>query len=219
MDRKIVTTKDGSHSFYLPDMNEHYHSSWGAITESKHVFIKAGLKETQNQHIQMLEIGFGTGLNALLTLNEAIQNNQLVTYHAIEKYPLHKEEYQLLNYTDLINPDLKSYFRQMHRSPWNNNTEIHKNFVLKKEVADFREMNLSSNYDLVYFDAFAPDKQPELWSFEIFEKIIGCMQTGGIVVTYTAKGTVRRCWESLGLVVEKLPGPPGKREFLRGRKK
>jgi len=218
MHRKIITTKDGSHSLFLPELNEHYHSSWGAMAESKHVFIEAGFSAIKKQHIRIFEMGFGTGLNALLTLNEILDTSQKVHYTTVEKYPLTLEEVDRLNYPELVKNELQNEFTAMHQAPWDQRVQLTDNFSLYKMKGDVRELQPEQPIDLIYFDAFAPNKQPELWSKEVFQKLVSKLNPEGIMVTYAAKGTVRRCWLELGLNVEKLPGPPGKREFLRGRK-
>lgn len=219
MQRNIVTTKDGSHSLFIPDMNEHYHSSWGAITESMHVFINAGFRKIETNTVHIFEMGFGTGLNALLTLNEILGTNQIVYYTTAEKYPLTSQEANRLNYPELVKVELKNEFSAMHQAPWNQTTAITRRFSLTKLKSDIQELDLQGMFDLIYFDAFAPGKQPQLWSPDIFKMLFSQLKKSGIITTYAAKGDIRRGWQSLGLNVEKLPGPPGKREFLRGRKK
>ena len=218
MQRNIVTTKDGSHSLFIPDMNEHYHSSWGAITESMYVFINAGFRKIETNTVHIFEMGFGTGLNALLTLNEILGTNQKVYYTTVEKYPLTPQEANRLNYPELVKVELKNEFSAMHQAPWNQTTAITRRFSLTKLKSDIQELDLQGMFDLIYFDAFAPWKQPQLWSPDIFKMLFSQLKKSGIITTYAAKGDIRRCWQSLGLNVEKLPGPPGKREFLRGRK-
>lgn len=218
MRRKTVITNDGSHSLLIPEMNEYYHSSWGAITESMQVFIKAGFREIQKKEPRIFEMGFGTGLNALLTLNEIQNSTQKIHYTAVEKYPLDLQEVRTLNYVELVDGNLKNDFMLMHDSPMNQTITISDRFILKKIHTDIRDFVITEKFDLIFYDAFAPDKQPELWGKTIFKKLIGALNDNGIITTYAAKGAVRRCWQVLGLKVEKMPGPPGKREFLRGRK-
>ena len=223
MKREIIITADGSHSISVPELNVAYHSIYGAITESLHVFIKAGLIDSAIfEYIgvhQVLEVGFGTGLNALLTLIEADKNKNRVYYTAIEPYPLKEEMISQLNYCEQLNlSEYKSRFERMHETEWEEMYEVSEFFRLtktKRNVADFTTDDL---FDIIYFDAFAPAAQPELWTKEIFEKMYCLLKPGGILVTYCSKGAVRRAMIAAGFEVEKLPGPPRKREMLRAKK-
>lgn len=220
MQRIIEKTEDGSATLYVPELNEHYHSVKGARTESQHIFIDMGLNASAVPCPHILEIGFGTGLNALLTLETAEREKRHVHYTAIELYPLTWQEVDALKYSD------HPLFRALHQSPWEADVEITPHFTLRKVQADVETTNrdrlLSINqapFDVVYFDAFAPEKQPELWKEEVFRSIHAAMSAGGILTTYCAKGVVRRMLQAIGFKVERLPGPPGgKREILRGRK-
>lgn len=220
MQRIIEKTEDGSATLYVPELNEHYHSVKGARTESQHIFIDMGLNASAVPCPHVLEIGFGTGLNALLTLEAAGQEKRHVHYTAIELYPLTWQEVDALKYSD------HPLFRALHQSPWEADVEITPYFTLRKVQADIetisRDRLLSINqapFDVVYFDAFAPEKQPELWKEEVFRSIHAAMSAGGILTTYCAKGVVRRMLQAIGFKMERLPGPPGgKREILRGRK-
>lgn len=220
MQRIIEKTEDGSATLYVPELNEHYHSVKGARTESQHIFIDMGLNASAVPCPHVLEIGFGTGLNALLTLEAAEREKRHVHYTAIELYPLTWQEVDALKYSD------HPLFRALHQSPWEADVEITPHFTLRKVQADVETTNrdrlLSINqapFDVVYFDAFAPEKQPELWKEEVFRSIHAAMSAGGILTTYCAKGVVRRMLQAIGFKVERLPGPPGgKREILRGRK-
>lgn len=220
MQRIIEKTEDGSATLYVPELNEHYHSVKGARTESQHIFIDMGLNASAGPCPHVLEIGFGTGLNALLTLEAAEREKRHVHYTAIELYPLTWQEVDALKYSD------HPLFRALHQSPWEADVEITPHFTLRKVQADVETTNrdrlLSINqapFDVVYFDAFAPEKQPELWKEEVFRSIHAAMSAGGILTTYCAKGVVRRMLQAIGFKVERLPGPPGgKREILRGRK-
>ncbi len=220
MQNKIVITEDGSHTIYVPALDEHYHSTHGAINESIHVYINTGLKRQEKKEINLLEVGFGTGLNAFLTLATAIQEKVKVNYFSIEKYPLAESEYQLLNYPAQIFTELAGYFRLLHQLSWETEHRVSDEFMLKKIQADLKivEYNGLPKFDLIYFDAFAPGKQPEMWSPQIFEKIAQHTNPGGVFVTYCAKGSVRRMLNSLGFQMERLPGPIGKKEILRGIK-
>jgi tRNA U34 5-methylaminomethyl-2-thiouridine-forming methyltransferase MnmC len=216
INRKIQRTADGSHTLFIPEINEHYHSVNGAIQESRHVFIDAGLRKLSKDDIRILEIGFGTGLNTLLTLLEAEKmNKSQVTYYAVELHPLPEELTDLLNYEKLICPERKGLLATLHTAPWNTPTVITDRFVLHKIKGDSNCCELPASIDLTYFDAFAPDKQPEMWTQKIFDALYGCMAEGSILTTYCAKGSVRRMMEKAGYSVERIPGPPGKREMIR----
>ncbi len=226
MVRKIIITKDGSPSVSVPEMGVTYHSIHGALQESMHVYIDAGLHYTsrrreQPETLQILEIGFGTGLNALLTLIETEKNQQKIHYTAIELYPLTMEEVLSLNYCELLGrQDLIPFFQQLHACHWEKETDITGNFVLIKVntslVGFLTNSQLNSQpFNLIYYDAFAPAAQPELWAPEIFQKLFQWMAPGGILVTYCSKGAVRRAMQAAGFIVEKIPGPPGKREMIR----
>lgn len=215
---EIVTTKDGSHSLYDYKLDEHYHSVYGAITESQHVFIEAGLKQLRNQHIRILEMGFGTGLNALLTLAESNASEKSIHYTGIEKYPLERSITDLLNYESIIDPALKGMLKLIHDSSWQKEIFVQPDFILRKIQCDMLEMELTDEFDLVYFDAFAPEKQPELWTKRLFEQIYNSMSSQTLLTTYSSKGLVRRNLKAAGFRVEKIPGPPGKREMTRAYK-
>jgi tRNA U34 5-methylaminomethyl-2-thiouridine-forming methyltransferase MnmC len=217
----LVITGDGSHSIYLPGCNEHYHSSYGAITESLHVFIRSGLHcFPSHADVSILEIGFGTGLNALLTCVDCIAQKRTIRYHALEKYPLDHSIISQLNYPSLLNPDQQPerLFNDMHRLPWNEMHEVAPGFRLQKIQDDLLRWKPDFSYNLIYFDAFAPEKQPEMWTGEIFTMLSKCLDPGGILVTYCVKGLVKQMLRKAGFSIEKLPGPPGKREILRARK-
>lgn len=219
---EVITTADGSRTLYLVDLDEQYHSVNGAITESKHVFLKNGLEFLSSKsRIRILEIGFGTGLNALLTAQFAIERNIDISYYAIEKYPLDSETLAQLNYDKLIGKDVEVLFHAIHTIKWEKMVEISPLFRLLKFEADFLSFIFSCNskVDLIYFDAFGPDKQPEMWSQSVFSRLYELLAPGGAIVTYSAKGEVRRRMAIAGFTVERLPGPPGKREMLRGIKK
>lgn len=219
---KLITTDDGSHSLFVPHLNEHYHSTHGAIQESRHVFINMGLSACQLQQINVLEIGFGTGLNALLTQLESGKTGKQIHYTSFELYPLKTGSVKQLNYAQLLaDEDEASHFLALHRAPWGEAIEITPNFTLHKIETDFstpNNINCNIGFDVIYFDAFAPEKQPEMWTQPIFEKLFSLCNKNGVLTTYCAKGVVRRMFESVGFTVERLPGPPGKREILRCRK-
>jgi len=215
MERSIRLTEDGSHTLYVDKLDEPYHSIHGALQESMHVFIKQGLQTVSKSPLRILEIGFGTGLNALLTLRFANKSNQEIHYHAVEKYPLTREEYIQLNFEELMKGIPKGSLNLMHEAPWGKTVILTEDFAVFKEQADFRSMRPSGTFDLVYFDAFSPDKQPDLWSESVFSIIERCTQKGSVLVTYSSKGMVRRTLISCGFRIEKVAGPPGKREMIR----
>ena len=211
---ELKVTDDGSHTLYVPELDEHYHSTNGAINESIHVFIEPNLQFCGKQNVSILEIGFGTGLNAFLTA--LYQGDKTIHYHTLEKYPITESLTSQLNYTD--NNDEKALFQSMHQLSWQKESELKDGFTLLKDETDLTTAAFNLDYDLVYFDAFAPEKQPEMWSEEIFQKIYKAMNDGGILTTYCAKGVVRRRMQACGFFVERLPGPKGKREMLRATK-
>lgn len=219
LDREISVelTSDGSNTLYVPSLKEHYHSVNGAIQESKHVFIEAGFLKLQKNNINVLEIGFGTGLNAYLTYLEAKQGDKKIDYIGIELFPLSLEIIRKLNYPIKESSIDKHLYEKMHESEWNQRVYISDFFSLTKLEVDFTQLSLSfkDKFDLVYFDAFAPDKQEEMWSLDIFGFIYNSMEIGGVLTTYCAKGVVRRMLQQVGFFVERIPGPPGKREMLR----
>lgn len=215
---EIIVTKDGSHSLLNTELNETYHSVHGALQESIHVFIKNGfdfaLEKVKDESLSILEIGFGTGLNAILTLQRAQPISTKIQYTSLEAFPLSEEIWSKLNYTNTIG--LADYFDKMHRAPWDVETAILPNFHLLKRNVTLQQAELNASFDLVYFDAFAPNKQPEMWTLDILEKVVKAMKPSGVFVTYCAKGQLKRDLKSLGLEVETLPGPPGKKEMVRG---
>ena len=219
MKRSLTITEDGSHTMFAEGLNERYHSMHGALRESMHVFIKQGLLTLNVPSVRILEIGFGTGLNALLSFSEAYRQKLNIYYHAVEKYPLKEPEYSLLNYEKMIKDLQKGILQRMHSCPWEQAVQISDRFTLYKEQADFRSMKPHSPVHLVYFDAFSPDKQPELWSSEVMGIIAEAAVPGTVMVTYSAKGVVRRTLGSCGFEVFKVEGPPGKREMTRAVKR
>lgn len=217
---EVKQTKDGSNTLFVPELNEHYHSVHGALQESEHVFIQSGLLPALSQQpetLHLLEIGFGTGLNAILTLPHALPGTTRIFYDTLEKYPLSEEVIKALQAERfLLNPELQDNFYRLHQAPWNEPVSIVPGFVLRKLEGALEAIALPEEYyDLVYFDAFAPEKQPELWTTEIFTKIYRAMMPGGKLVTYCAKGSFKRALRAAGFQVEALPGPPGKREMTR----
>jgi tRNA U34 5-methylaminomethyl-2-thiouridine-forming methyltransferase MnmC len=219
MERSLKITEDGSHTMFVNGLDEPYHSTHGALQESMHVFIKQGLLTLHQPSVRILELGFGTGLNALLSLRESLVRNLEVYYHAVEKYPLNESEYKLLNYEKVLQNLPKGVLQGIHSCPWGQAIQISDRFTLFKEEADFRSMKLPSKVNLIYFDAFSPDKQPELWTNEVIGTIGQVSEQGAILVTYSSKGVVRRTLSSCGFEVFKVPGPPGKREMIRAIKR
>lgn len=225
MKRKIVATADGSSTIQLVDWNEQYHSMHGAIQEARHVFLKTGLDHWCNENaskkdICILEIGFGTGLNALLTAMHVDKNDLTIHYKGVEAYPVAPEEIAQLNYiSQLDQHDYATFFQQMHDCPWNEKSVLSSHFQLYKLKERFENLQEEENiHDLIYFDAFGAQVQPELWDAIIFKKMYEALKVGGVLVTYSAKGSVRRAMQEVGFTVERLPGPPGKREMLRAVK-
>jgi tRNA U34 5-methylaminomethyl-2-thiouridine-forming methyltransferase MnmC len=211
--RIIELTADGSPTLFVPELDEHYHSVNGAIQESRHVYIDAGFNQCRKPAVHILEFGFGTGLNALLTAMEAGKREIEVYYTGLEKYPLQQEIIAQLHYPETD----EALFRTIHQTEWNVPVQINPFFKLCKILTDFADFDFSDAYDVVYYDAFAPDKQAEVWSQEIFDKVFSAMNPAGIFTTYCAKGSVRRMLLQAGFTVERIPGPPGKREMLRGK--
>lgn len=224
MKRKIVTTGDGSTTIQITDWNEQYHSMHGAVQEARHVFLKMGLDFWMNENpdqntLHILEIGFGTGLNALLTLMHAEKSSVNLLYEGVEAYPVSSEELAQLNYLEAADAQaFEAVFEKMHRTPWEQTEIITEAFQLKKRKQTFETLEDQNQHDLIYFDAFGARVQPELWEQPIFEKMYRALKAGGVLVTYAAKGSVRRAMQAVGFKVERLPGPPGKREMLRAVK-
>jgi len=217
--REIIVTSDGSTSIHLPDWEESYHSKHGAIQEAKHVFIKNGLSFFKGQSVSILEIGFGTGLNAFITFLESQLLNQMVDYVGVEGFPISSQEVLQMNYVNQLNAtDFKAVFELFHLCKWEENVTISNHFRLTKRNQLFNEIDDINQFDLIYFDAFGFRVQPELWSVEIFTRMYTSLKSGGILVTYACRGPIKRAMIEAGFQIEKLTGPPGKREMLRGRK-
>lgn len=217
--RQIIETADGSKTIQIVDWEEQYHSKHGALQEAYHVFIKQGLDLFKARELAVLEVGFGTGLNALISFVEAPKRKLNIHYTALEAYPVSLEEVVALDYSSLFEDNsLLEVSRKMHESPWEVEVELSSFFRLMKRQMFFQDLAEQSLYHLIYFDAFGFRVQPELWSEAIFAKMYDALQPQGVLVTYAAKGSVRRAMQAVGFTVERLPGPPGKREMLRATK-
>ncbi len=221
MKREIITTADGSTTIHLPDWNEQYHSKHGAIQEAYHVFIEMGffsfLKKNKTIPVRILEIGFGTGLNAFITFLEAKKRKLQIEYTGIEAYPVEISEIKKLNYSEQLNISSEILLK-FHTSSWGKIIPISNNFNLLKRNQFFSEIEDKNTFHIIYFDAFGARVQPELWTEAIFNRMYDALTIGGVLVRYCAKGSVRRAMQAVGFTVERLPGPPGKREMLRAVK-
>ena len=213
-------TGDGSPTIAIPELNVTYHSIHGAIQESRHVFIDAGLKYVRPRVVanclSVFEMGFGTGLNTLLTLIESEEPKQKISYETIELFPLTKDQIAGLNYCQqLERNDLQETFERLHNCEWEKEVTITPNFTIKKSKTNLLNLETPGTFELIYFDAFDANAQPELWKAEIFQKMFSILKPGGILVTYSSKGDVRRAMKAAGFTIEKIPGPRGKREMVR----
>jgi len=217
--KEIVKTTDGSYTLYVPELDETYHSTNGALQESNHVFIEAGLRFSALKKVSVLEVGFGTGLNALTTFNEAKKSNLTIEFTSLEAYPLEWDEVSKLNYMGMEGyQQYASPFEKMHLSSWGEFTDITESFALRKLNLKLQEISFENTFDIIYFDAFAPQIQPELWTEEIFALMYKALKSKGVLVTYCAKGTVKRALKAVGFELQSIPGPPGKREMSRAVK-
>lgn len=219
MKREIIQTLDGSVTIHIPEMKESYHSKFGAIREAYHVFIQNGLALTQGRPISILEIGFGTGLNAFITYLESLKSGQEINYAGVEAYPVPMEEVKLLNYVSQLQAESQGKdFEAMHNTPWDISQAVNNKFTLTKRKQFFNEINDKEAFDLIYFDAFGFHAQPELWGVEIFTKMYNALKPNGVLVTYACRTSIKKAMIEAGFTTEKLPGPPGKREMLRAYK-
>lgn len=220
MERKIVRTADGSKTIQLTDWNEQYHSLHGAVQEAYHVFIEAGLRQFSDRELSILEVGLGTGLNALITLLEAPSLGLKLHYTALETAPVSEAEWRELGYGSALDTTGAAlWYEALHGCPWEEPFTLRDGFTLTKNNTDLRQFVAPAPaYDLIYFDAFGARVQPDLWTEDIFSSMFSALRPGGILVTYSAKGSVRRAMEAVGFHTERLPGPPGKREMLRASK-
>lgn len=220
MKREVIITSDGSTSIHLPDWGESYHSKHGAIQEAYHVFIKNGLFLCKEESVSVLEIGFGTGLNAFITLLESEKTNQNIDYVGVEGFPISTEEISQMNYASQLNVgSYVDFFKQLHATSWEDKHLISSHFQLTKRNQLFTEITDKNQFDVIYFDAFGYRVQPELWSTEIFLKMYNALNINGLIVTYACRGPIKKAMIEAGFQIEKLAGPPGKREMLRGFKR
>lgn len=221
--RNITITKDGSSSIFIPEWDESYHSKHGALQESNHVFIKNGVEFCihQKKHtlLTILEMGFGTGLNCLLTYQAALNHGVHINYCAFELYPLSLEEVTMLNYTTIetLTP-FETFFKKIHKTSWNESSQLNELFNLTKQLASFETVAAENEFDIIYFDVFGIRVQPELWTVQLFKKMYKALNNDGILVTYASNGAARRAMLEAGFRVEKIKGPPGKREMIRAYK-
>lgn len=215
MKRNIITTSDGSSSIRIEEWGETYHSIHGAVQEATHVYLMNGFYKINKESFKILEMGFGTGLNAYLTFLEALKTNKNIEYHSVEGFPLSQEEFESLNYKLLTVDESKQVvFDRMHLIEWEELHELHSQFTLRKIHNTFQEVQLTNDYfDLIYFDAFGYPFQPELWTEDIFEKMYNCLQVNGVLVTYACRSAIKRAMKVAGFEIEVCPGPPGKREM------
>lgn len=219
MKREIILTRDGSSSIFMPELNETYHSRFGAIQEAKHVFIKNGLSLFDDKSVSILEIGFGTGLNTFITFLEAQKSKQKIDYVGIEAYPVELEIIEQLNYVSELDAiQYQDFFDVIHESNWEEQISLASNFSLKKRKQKIETIDDEEKYNLIYFDAFGFDVQPELWNEVIFQKMYNALLPNGVLVTYACRTSIKNAMLSAGFVVQKLPGAPGKREMLRATK-
>ena len=220
MERKIITTSDGSKSLYMPGLDETYHSRHGAVQEAYHVFIRSGLDLFKNgAQVRILEMGFGTGLNCLITWIESKRRNLKISYLGLEAYPVAFDVARELKYPETLGQkEFEPIFEKLHKSSWNEPVKIDQGFELIKAEGKFQDFQEKDSFDLIYFDAFGPRVQPDLWTERVFRSMYDALVEKGVLVTYSAKGSVRRAMQEVGFEVERLPGPPGKREMLRASK-
>ncbi len=222
MNIQIITSEDGSHTLFNSAINEHYHSTKGAITESQFIFINNGYEMLpgRSRSINILEIGLGTGLNALLTSIRCEKDNRKVNYVAIEPYPIAVDILSELNYPGLVGScEERNRFWMIHNVPWEVPHIISDNFILYKIKQRIQEIELQKDrFSLIYFDAFSPEVQPEMWTKDVFEKLFDSMEPGGLLLTYSVQGEMRRVLKTCGFDVVKVPGPPGKREITQASK-
>ena len=221
MKREIVETGDGSKTIRIVDLDENYHSSHGALQEALHVFIKNGLLEfKEKSQISIFEMGLGTGLNAFLSGIKADELKLKIEYSGVEAFPISEDEIIALEYAQLVGDENVELYKKIHSSSWEEMNEISAFFTLKKIKNHLQNLELEKeSFDIIYYDAFGPRAQDEMWSVELFQKMYDSLKVGGFLVTYCAKGQVKRNMKEVGFTIEPLPGPPGKREMTRAWKK
>lgn len=223
MQRELIITKDGSTTFYIPELNENYHSTNGAILEAQHVFLKYGihlfLEKFDKKNLNILEIGFGTGLNAWLTWLEAEKLNIKVNYVGVEAFPIAADELTMLNYAKILNDEgNSSKFEKLHEIQWNEEQQLDKQFSLLKLEQFFETIDFKNQFDIIYFDAFGFEVQPDLWSVSMFQKMFDSLKVKGLLTTYACRTVIKKNLQEVGFITQKLPGAPGKREMLVGFK-
>lgn len=223
MQREVIITKDGSTTFYIPELNENYHSTNGAILEAQHVFLKHGihlfLEKFDKKNLNILEIGFGTGLNAWLTWLEAEKLNIKVNYVGVEAFPIAADELTMLNYAKILNDEgNSSKFEKLHEIKWNEEQQLDKQFGLLKLEQFFEKIDFKNQFDIIYFDAFGFEVQPDLWSTTILKKMYDSLKSNGHFTTYACRTVIKKNLQEVGFITQKLPGAPGKREMLVGFK-
>ncbi|MDY0140286.1 MAG: tRNA (5-methylaminomethyl-2-thiouridine)(34)-methyltransferase MnmD [Bacteroidales bacterium] len=216
MKPEIYLTTDGSKTLYSKEFDEHYHSKNGAFTESQHIFINLGFKTIEKPEVNILEIGYGTGLNAIMTYKSNELNPKKVFYHGIEKFPISSETFKNMGYIEYF--DLTSREIKIFSEDWDKPLKISQNFKLLKQNTDFIKFTPQRSYDLIYFDAFSPDTQPEMWTYENLKKILTKLSTDGVFVTYCSRGDLKRNLRTLGMNLKRFSGPPGKRHVIRASK-
>lgn len=221
---QIIKTSDGSDTLFNSDIQEHYHSINGAYEESLHVFINSGLKHyienNENSQINIFEVGFGTGLNAILTHNFIKKYNIKINYFTIEKFPLEKKIYEKLNFSNFLDTESQDIFLKIHNLEWNSYpNKISDKFSITKIKSDFIDFQINFKIDILYFDAFSYDKQPEMWSEKIFSNLFKSTNENGILTTYASKGIIKQNLRNSGFIVKRLPGINGKRHIVRAEKK
>lgn len=220
MKPQLINTDDGSHTLRLEEMDETYHSTHGALTEAQYVYIKNGFERVKKEHINILEIGFGTGLNTLVTIDAFLKQEYVksINYLSLEKYPVDSQLVSQLNYGRLLTPTREESFNHIHSSPWGEKVEITPGFSLIKQEFDLLNDELSGEFDLIYYDAFAPSKQAPMWKETTIQKVVNTMTKDALLSTYCAQGDAKRAFRSCGLKLKRLPGPPGKWHMLIGTK-
>lgn len=218
MEREIIQTEDGSSSIFVKDLGETYHSVHGAVQEALHVYIDNGMNRCSNTHVSILEMGFGTGLNFVLSYQNALAQNRSLDYVGVEAYPITEQEWKLLNY-DAITRNLPHRLHHIHSLEWNEKQQLSDSVSLTKIHSRFENLQINQTFDVIYYDAFGYNYQPELWTLELFEKMHDALVTDGILVTYACKGIIKQNLRAAGFKVKRVPGPPGKREMIVAYKK